>query len=108
MTAADVVVSRAGAIALTEIMACGKPAIFVPSPNVTNNHQYHNAMAVAEKGAAVLVEEKDLVPGNGILASEIFKLVENKDKLVEMGAKAKALATIDAADIIYDNLIFNK
>ncbi|MCQ2553309.1 MAG: undecaprenyldiphospho-muramoylpentapeptide beta-N-acetylglucosaminyltransferase [Clostridia bacterium] len=108
MTASDVVVSRAGAIALAEIMACGKPAIFVPSPNVTNNHQYHNALAVAEKGAAVLVEEKDIAAENGKLASEIFKLIENKETLKAMGEKAKSLATIDAADIIYENLIIKK
>ena len=60
MAAADLVVCRAGAITLIEIQALGKPAILIPSPNVAENHQYHNAMALVNAGAADIIEEKDL------------------------------------------------
>ena len=52
MAAADLVICRAGAITLSEIQALGKPAILIPSPNVAENHQYHNAMALVNAGAA--------------------------------------------------------
>lgn len=58
MAAADLVICRAGAITLSEIQAMGKPAILIPSPNVAENHQYHNAMALVNAGAADILEEK--------------------------------------------------
>ena len=60
LAASDLVISRSGAITVAEVTVCGKPAIFIPSPVVTGNHQYFNAKAVAEKGGAMVVEEKDL------------------------------------------------
>lgn len=108
MSASDMIVSRAGAIALAEIMACGKPSILIPSPNVTNNHQYHNAKALADEGAAVLIEEKDLAEGEGVLSAEILSLMARPEDLSSMAIRAKGLATIDAADIIFDNLVLNK
>lgn len=108
MTAADVVISRAGAIALAEITACGKPSILVPSPNVTNNHQYHNAKALADAGAAVLLEEKDFVEGEAVLASEILSLLSRPEDLKSMAYHAKSLAAFDAADIIFNCLISKK
>ncbi|MDO5331349.1 MAG: undecaprenyldiphospho-muramoylpentapeptide beta-N-acetylglucosaminyltransferase [Bacillota bacterium] len=106
MAASDVIVSRAGAIALAEIMASGKPSVLVPSPNVTNNHQYHNAKTVADAGAAIMVEEKDLKEGEAILSAEILSLISRPEDLASMSIRAKGLATINAADIIFDNLVF--
>lgn len=60
MAAADLVICRAGAITLSEIQALGKPAILIPSPNVAENHQYHNAMALVNAGAADIIEERIL------------------------------------------------
>ena len=60
MAAADLVICRAGAITLSELQAQGKASILIPSPNVAENHQYHNAMALVRRNAAVLIEEKDL------------------------------------------------
>ena len=60
MAAADVVVSRCGAMTLSELPAMRKPSILIPSPYVAENHQYHNAKALADRGAAVCIEEKDL------------------------------------------------
>lgn len=59
MAAADIVMCRAGASTLSELTATGKPAVLVPSPNVTANHQYKNARVLADRGGALLVEEKD-------------------------------------------------
>ncbi len=56
----DLVIGRAGAITLTEIEATGKCSILIPSPNVAENHQFHNAMALVNRDAAVMIEEKDL------------------------------------------------
>ena len=55
MSAADLVICRAGASSLSEIEALGKASILIPSPNVAENHQYHNAMALTGKDAAVLI-----------------------------------------------------
>ena len=104
MSAADLVVSRAGAIAVSEITASGKPSVLVPSPNVTNNHQYYNAKSVADAGAALLIEEKDLPEGRNVLAKQVLKLVKDKDALKTMAENAARIGRTDAADVIYRNL----
>ena len=58
--AADAIVSRAGAGTLSELCLIGKPALLIPSPNVAEDHQTHNAMALSEKNAAILVKEKEM------------------------------------------------
>ena len=60
LAASDVIISRAGALSVAEITMCGKASILIPSPMVTGNHQYFNAKSVADKGGAVLIEEKIL------------------------------------------------
>ncbi len=60
LSAADLVIGRAGAMTLTEIEAKAKASILIPSPNVAENHQFHNAMALVRRGAAEIIEEKDL------------------------------------------------
>ena len=104
MCASDVVVSRSGAIAVSEIAACGKPCILIPSPNVTDNHQYYNAKALADAGAALLLEEKDLPEGGGILAKEVLGLLSAPERLREMSEKSGKLGRTNAADLIVDNL----
>ena len=104
MSASDLVVSRAGAIAVSEIAACGKPSVLVPSPNVTNNHQYYNAKAIADAGAAVLTEEKDLPEGGKVLAGEVLSLIADPRRLAAMAACAKRIGRTDAADVICDSI----
>ncbi len=104
MSKAKLVISRSGAITLSEILASEKPAIFIPSPNVTANHQYHNAKAVADAGAAIIVEEKDLQENIALLAEKVKELLADADKLKKMSANAKKIAKIDATDIIYKNI----
>jgi len=104
MSAADIIVSRAGAIAVAELEACGRPGILIPSPNVTANHQYYNAKALSDNGAAVLLEEKVLVSGDRNLYDEVMNLANNPEKMASMASKAKSMGTMEAVDIIYNNL----
>ena len=100
LSAADLVICRAGASSLSEFQALGKASILIPSPNVTENHQYHNAMALVNNGAAVIIEEKDLT-GDRLL-TEINKLISDKEKLKEIGSNAKKMATLNAKEQIAD------
>lgn len=99
MAAADLVISRAGAITLSEIQALGKPAILIPSPNVAENHQYHNAMALVNNKAAEIIEEKDLT--EELLIEKVDGLLQNKEKLAEYSQNSKKMAIIDANERIY-------
>lgn len=100
MSAADVVICRAGASSLSELQALGKASILIPSPNVAENHQYHNAMALVNKNAARVIEEKDLTKEK---MNELFESLVNDDKLRnEIEANAKAMAVSDAKEKIAD------
>lgn len=99
MAAADLVICRAGAITLSELEAQGKAAILIPSPYVAENHQYHNAMTLAERGAARVIEEKDLT--GALLVEEVKRLTADPALLREMGKKARAAAVPDTAERIY-------
>ena len=100
MPAADVVVCRAGASSLSELQALGKASILVPSPNVAENHQYHNAMALVNKGAALIIEEKDLTKEK---MQSLFKsIAKNDDNRLNIEANAKAMAVVDAKEKIAD------
>lgn len=100
MAAADVVICRSGASSLSEIEAMGKASILIPSPNVTENHQYHNAMALVSKDAAVLIEEKDLT-GERLL-KELDVLLSDPERRRRLGENAKRLAIPDANERIYE------
>ena len=100
LSACDLVICRAGASSLSEFQALGKASILIPSPNVTENHQYHNAMALVNNNAAVIIEEKDLT-GDRLL-EEINKLINDKNKLNEIGLNAKKMATLNSKEQITD------
>lgn len=102
LSACDIVISRSGALSVAETTVCGKPAIFIPSPMVTGNHQFYNAKAVADKGGAIIVEEKDL--DNDELVSAVLKLKNNAEVLKQMAVKSAECAPLDAAEIICDNI----
>lgn len=99
IAAADLVISRAGAVTLSELQAAAKASILIPSPYVAENHQYHNAMAVAKDGGAIVIEEKDYDGKNMI--NEVRYLLDNPDKLVKMANAASKGAIVDATDRIY-------
>lgn len=103
MAAADIVISRAGAITLSEIEAKGKASVLIPSPNVAENHQYHNAMTLKNKGAAEVIEEKDLT--GELLCRTVYDLLDNSSELEQMGANAKAMAYLDANRRIYEAIM---
>ena len=99
MAAADLVISRAGAISLSELLSCSKPSILIPSPYVAENHQYHNAMTLKYCGAAEVIEEKDLT-GESLIKA-VSGLIENKPKLEKMSKAARENAILDANERIY-------
>ena len=99
MAAADLVICRAGAITLSELLAMGKPSILIPSPYVAENHQYHNALTLKKAGAAEIIEEKDL--SEKVLIDTVNNLINDKNKLEEMSNAAKNVAILDANERIY-------
>ena len=99
MAAADLIICRAGAITLSELLACGKPSILIPSPYVAENHQYHNAMTLKNTGAAEIIEEKNL--SGTKLIETVSSLLENKSQLSVMEDLARKSAIIDANERIY-------
>ncbi len=103
MAAADLVISRAGAITLGEIGACGKAAVLIPSPFVAENHQYHNGMTLKNAGAAELIEEKDLTSES--IINMVKDLLGNKEKIASMEKAARDNAIVDANERIYDVLM---
>ena len=98
MKVADLAVVRAGATTLAEIMGIGIAAVLIPSPYVPNNHQYHNAMALVNKGAGVLLEEKDLSAAS--LKEKIAELLNDDEKRSAIAAKAHALANVNVLEDI--------
>lgn len=98
MAAADLVVGRAGASSLSEIEAMGKASILIPSPYVAENHQYHNAMALVNRNAARILEEKDLT--SEALKELINSILSDKSLLCEIEKNAKAMAVTDSRERI--------
>lgn len=93
MAACDLIVARSGGM-VHEMTAAGCPALLIPSPNVTDDHQLHNAMSMAEKGAAILIEEKDL--SSERFSAEIIALLDNPLALEDMAAAARKLGKPEA------------
>lgn len=99
MKASDLVISRSGANTLSEITACKKASILIPSPYVSENHQYHNAKVLSDNDAAILIQEKDLT--DMALINAVQYLLHNKDKLTEFSYNSGKLAILDSNEKIY-------
>lgn len=99
---ADVVVGRSGAGTVSELCLVGKPAIFVPSPNVAEDHQTKNAMALVRKDAALLVPDSQAVTA---LFPVVDQLLADPVRMQRMAANIKALGIADSADRIVDELL---
>ena len=99
LAAADLVICRSGAITISELAVQGKPSVLIPSPNVAENHQYHNAMTLVSKGGAEIIEEKDL--SGEKLTDVVSKLITDKAKLDKMSENAKKCAIFDTNERIY-------
>lgn len=99
MAAADLVVSRAGAITVSEIAALSKPSILIPSPNVVRNHQEQNAREFEQNGAAALILENELDADK--LYNKIMSIIKDEAVLNNMSANLKKIARTDALERIY-------
>lgn len=97
---ADLIVCRAGAITSSEMTAMGIPCIMIPSPNVTANHQEHNARALEKNGACVVILEKEL--SAEVLYEQIIKLLTDSEYLGKMAKSSRKMGITDATDKIYD------
>ena len=107
MAAADLTINRAGAMTISELAITGKASIFIPSPNVAENHQYKNARVLYDAGAAKLFEESELADGAKPLISEVESLLcEEGDRVrAEMSEKIRQFAVPDSNKIIYKDLL---
>ena len=103
LAAADLVISRAGALTLAELEAVGRAAVLIPSPNVAENHQYYNALELQKAGAAVVIEEKGLTGEK--LVQTVSDMLAQPGKLAEMGQNARKLSVDDSLDRIADALL---
>ena len=99
LAAADLVICRAGAITLSELQVQGKPAILIPSPNVAENHQYHNAMSMVDSKAAFIIEESELTGEKVIEYAD--RILGDEETLKEYSQNAGKMAIVDANDRIY-------
>ena len=103
MAAADLIITRAGATTLAEILAMGLPAIIIPSPNVVHNHQLLNARELQLKGAAEMIEEKDL--SGKKLQEIVLALLNNPEKMTLLKENCKKLAYPNAAEQVYQLML---
>ena len=102
MAAADLVICRAGAMTLTEIAMMKKAAILIPSPNVADNHQYKNAKVLADAGAAMLIEEKDL--NSESITDAVRRIYENTEERARMQECIAEFGNPDAGKLIYEEI----
>ncbi len=99
--AADIIISRSGASSVSELAVVGKPTIFIPSPNVAEDHQTKNAQAIVDNKAAILIKEKDLEKS---FKSIFSNLVDNPSLQINMSANFKAMAKPNATKDIVKNI----
>lgn len=96
---ADLIVSRAGALSISELCFVGKPTVFVPSPNVAEDHQTKNALAMVDKQAAVLVSDAEVV---NVMLKKVVALINDQDRKTALAKNIKSLAKPNAVNDIVD------
>jgi UDP-N-acetylglucosamine--N-acetylmuramyl-(pentapeptide) pyrophosphoryl-undecaprenol N-acetylglucosamine transferase len=99
--AADIVISRAGALSIAELQVVGKPTIFVPSPNVTDDQQTKNVLALTAKNAAVYLNDKEV---SSLLFTTVKELMLYSDRATEMAQNLKSMSIADADERIVDEI----
>lgn len=99
MKSSDIVISRAGASTISEILACEIPSILIPSPYVANNHQYYNALDLKEKGVSIMIEQKTL--NKEILNEKIKEIIKNEKEIKQ---KLKKIPKLNASTIIVEEI----
>ena len=103
MEMSDLIVSRSGAMTITEISALGKPAIFIPFPFATENHQEYNARVLEKVDAAKIILDKDL--NYTTLNDTINEMINDEQKLKQMGENAYKVAKLNVEDKIYEEIL---
>jgi len=103
LSASDLLISRSGALSTAETTMAGKAAIFIPSPNVTADHQYYNAKAVADEGGAIIVRECEDITDR--VLSIVKELDSDRDILKQMSEASRKVAPTEATDIIYKTVM---
>ena len=106
MAAADLTINRAGAMTVSELALTGKCSVFIPSPNVAENHQYRNAKVLADAGAACLFEERELEGDASPLVKKVEELLspEGDGERRLMGERIRQFAVPEAGEIIYSDI----
>ncbi|MGX4598683.1 undecaprenyldiphospho-muramoylpentapeptide beta-N-acetylglucosaminyltransferase [Faecalimicrobium sp. JNUCC 81] len=103
LAASDLVIGSAGAISLAEITALGKPSIIIPKAYTAENHQEYNAKSIEKQGAGIAILEKNLTPQS--LNEAVFKLLGDKEALIDMENASKAIGKPEAIDLIYNEVM---
>lgn len=103
LAASNVIICRSGALSTAEVTMAGRAAIFIPSPNVTGDHQYYNAKAIADNGGAILITEDEDVERRVLNALKALR--RDPQLLEDMEAGSLKTAPINAAQIIYDGIM---
>jgi UDP-N-acetylglucosamine--N-acetylmuramyl-(pentapeptide) pyrophosphoryl-undecaprenol N-acetylglucosamine transferase len=101
-TVADIIISRAGALSIAELQNIGKPAILVPSPNVTEDHQTHNAMALVKNNAAIMIKDSD---AKEKLMNVALDLLSDETKQKELSKNISKMSISDAAERIVTEIL---
>ena len=102
MNLADLIVARSGAMTITEVSLLAKPAIFVPYPYATENHQEYNAKVLSKVGAAEIILDKDL--NKDILNSKVLEILDNKEIQLKMSKNAEKIAIQNVEERIYNEI----
>jgi UDP-N-acetylglucosamine--N-acetylmuramyl-(pentapeptide) pyrophosphoryl-undecaprenol N-acetylglucosamine transferase len=100
--AADIIISRAGASSVSELCIVGKPVVFIPSPNVAEDHQTKNALAIVNNDAAILIKEEDLEVD---FKNKFSQLIQSPEKQKHLGENIKKLALVNATSQIADEVV---
>lgn len=100
---ADLIICRAGATTIAEVTALGKACLFVPFPHATDDHQRKNAEALLKQGACEMMLEQEMK--GAALASSVVRLMDDPEKLRQIGENARGLARLDAAQVIVDQML---
>lgn len=103
LAASDIVIGSAGAISLAEITALGKPSIIIPKAYTAENHQEYNAKSIESQGAGIAILEKNLTPER--LNEVVFKLLGDRELLIDMANASKSIGKPQAIDLIYNEIM---
>lgn len=103
LAASDLVIGSAGAISLAEITALGKPSVIIPKAYTAENHQEYNAKSIEKQGGGVCILEKELTPEK--LNTTVFKLLGDREALIDMSRASKDIGKPEAIDLIFDEVM---